>query len=153
MSKHNHTGKNPEHGELSGSIMFEDILKKKMLRLTSERKLLYKALSDQQAPLSMRELAYSLSDEMNQATIYRNIDLFEELGIVNKIYTGWKYRIELSERFRPHHHHMTCVNCNKVIPISLGERMEKAIENFGDKHDFKIKSHEVELRGLCKNCR
>jgi Fe2+ or Zn2+ uptake regulation protein len=30
--------------------------------------------------------------------------------------------------------------------------MEEAIDNFGKKHEFKIKSHEIELRGLCSDC-
>lgn len=137
---------------LAGIVAFDEILKIKMLRVTDERKALYSHLSGLEAPISIKQLAASLSSKMDQATVYRNIEVFEEIGVINKIYTGWKYRIELSERFRPHHHHMTCENCGKIIPISLGEKMEQAIENFGRKHGFKIKSHEIELRGLCKDC-
>lgn len=133
-------------------LKFEDILKKKSLRMTAERKSLYEHLSGLDEPVGIKQLVSSLSGEMDQATVYRNIELFDEIGVINKIYTGWKYRIELSEKFRPHHHHMTCINCGKVIPINLGPRMEEAIGNFGRRHGFKIKNHEVELRGLCNSC-
>lgn len=137
---------------LVDDLKFAEILKKKMLRLTTERKALYKHLAGLDSPIGIKKLVSSLSSEMDQATVYRNVELFEELGIIHKIYTGWKYRVELSEKFRPHHHHMTCTNCGRIIKISLGERMEEAIENFGKKHGFKIKSHEIELRGLCQDC-
>lgn len=134
-------------------LLFSEILKKNNLRLTYERKALYQSLASHDTPVSLKHLASSLSEKMDIVTVYRNIEIFENIGVINKVYTGWKYRIELSEQFRPHHHHLTCERCGKVIPIKLGENMERTITNFGKKHGFKIKSHEVELRGLCQNCR
>ncbi|HEX5797291.1 MAG TPA: Fur family transcriptional regulator [Candidatus Saccharimonadales bacterium] len=133
-------------------ITFEEILDKKRLRVTRERRNLYERLAGQNRPVSINQLVSSLSTQMDPATVYRNVELFEKIGIINKVYAGWKYRVELSERFRPHHHHLSCQNCGKIIPITLGVRLEKAIESFGRKHGFKITDHEVELRGLCKNC-
>lgn len=131
---------------------FKKIFKKKELRLSGARLALYEFLAKHDRPLSINKLVTSLSAHADRASIYRNIELFERIGIVHKVYTGWKYRVELSEKFRPHHHHMTCINCGKIIPISLGERMEKAINNFGDKHGFRITDHQIELSGICKKC-
>lgn len=131
---------------------FKKILKKNELRLSEARLALYEFLAKHDRPLSTNKLVTSLSAHSDRASIYRNIELFEKIGIINKVYTGWKYRVELSEKFRPHHHHLTCTSCGKIIPIHLGEKMEKAILNFGDKHGFKITDHQIELRGLCKNC-
>lgn len=131
---------------------FRKILKQRKLRVTGARLSLYNFLAENSGPFGVNKLVSSLSKRADRASVYRNIELFEKIGIINKVYTGWKYRLELSEQFRPHHHHLTCVNCGKIIPISLGERMEKAIGNFGDNHGFKITGHEIELRGLCKNC-
>jgi Fe2+ or Zn2+ uptake regulation protein len=131
---------------------FRKILKQRKLRLTGARLALYDFMSEHNRPLSVNKLVASLSAKADRASVYRNIELFEKIGVINKVFTGWKYRIELSEQFRPHHHHLTCQKCGKSIPISLGERMEKAIESFGEKHDFKITGHQIELHGLCKNC-
>lgn len=131
---------------------FQKILKQKKLRSTRARLSLYNFLAESNRPLSVNKLVTSLAPKADRASVYRNIELFESIGIIHKVYTGWKYRIELSEQFHPHHHHLTCQKCGKNIPISLGDRMEKAIENFGDKHDFKITSHQIELLGLCKTC-
>ncbi len=137
---------------LVDDVKFKEILEKHRLRVTDQRKALYQSLAGHNQPVSLKRLASSLSTFMDQVTVYRNVDLFEDIGVINKVYTGWKYRVELSEQFRPHHHHLTCSNCGKIIPISLGIRMENAIENFGKKHGFKITSHQVELSGLCKAC-
>ncbi len=134
------------------SDQFKKILKQRKLRLTGARLSIYEFLARNNRPVDTNKIVSSLASRADRASVYRNIELFEKIGVITKVYTGWKYRIELSEQFRPHHHHMTCTNCGKIIPISLGEKMEKAIENFGDKHGFKITDHQIELHGLCKNC-
>lgn len=131
---------------------FKKILKNRKLRLTGARLSLYNFLAESNRPLSVNKLVASLAPKADRASVYRNIELFESIGIIHKVYTGWKYRIELSEQFHPHHHHLTCEKCGKIIPISLGSKMEKAIENFGGKHGFKITSHQIELHGLCSRC-
>lgn len=131
---------------------FTNMLKQRKLRLTGARLSLYNFLSDNNQPISINKLVASLSAKADRASVYRNIELFEKIGIINKVYTGWKYRVELSEQFRPHHHHLSCRKCGKITPISLGDQMEKAIENFGDKHGFKITDHQIELNGLCRKC-
>ena len=137
---------------IDGFDKFKRILKQKGLRLTGARLSLYEFLVKTNHPLSTNKLVSSLAQHEDRASVYRNIELFEKIGIITKVYTGWKYRIELSEQFRPHHHHLTCSNCGRIVPISLGEKMEKAIGNFGDKHGFKITGHQIELTGLCSSC-
>lgn len=131
---------------------FTKMLKQRKLRVTEARLSLYIFLSDNNQPISINKLVASLSAKADRASVYRNIELFENIGIINKVYTGWKYRVELSEQFHPHHHHLSCQKCGKITPLSLGDRMEKAIESFGDKHGFKITDHQIELHGLCKSC-
>lgn len=137
---------------LIDQVKFEQILKDNSLTATKSRKALYQSLAGHNRPISVNSLINSLSDQLDRSTVYRNIETFEKIGVINKVYTGWKYRLELSEKFRPHHHHLTCDNCGKVIPINLGQKMETAILHFGKKNNFKIQNHEIELRGLCSNC-
>lgn len=131
---------------------FEKILKKNGLRLTSTRKSLYKTLAGYNRPIGVNTLVNALSSQVDRSSVYRNIETFSSIGVVNKVYTGWKYRLELSEKFRPHHHHITCEKCGVIIPLQLGNTTELALIRAGMKRGFKVKNHEVELRGLCKNC-
>lgn len=131
---------------------FEQILDKNCLKITRTRRALYESLAGYNRPVSIKELVSSLSGRMDPVTVYRNAEVFESVGIVKKVYTGWRYRLELSERFRPHHHHFTCLRCGRIIPIELGNIFEHGLASAGRKKKLKITGHEVELRGYCQAC-
>ncbi len=130
----------------------EAILKRHKLYVTRPRTLLFNALLNVSAPLSVGEIFSATSGQISRASIYRTLDTLKKLGIIRHITIAYEDKYELSDMFRRHHHHLTCEKCGRVIPIKLGDKMEDAIANFGRKHGFKIKSHEVELRGLCRYC-
>lgn len=101
-------------------------------------------------PLSVGQLARQQSN-IDRATIYRTIELFEKLGIVNRIWRGFKNQIELSEIFTPHHHHALCQHCGQTIDIASSE-LEAILAHLGKKHHFLTLSHSVELLGYCDRC-
>ncbi|MDQ3093889.1 MAG: transcriptional repressor [bacterium] len=102
--------------------------------------------------LSVKELLL-LTTNHDQATTYRNLSLFEELGIINKIQLGWHTRIELSEMFHSHHHHLTCLQCDKVFIIEDDYALEKHISALSASRQFKAVDHQLEIRGYCQTCR
>lgn len=99
----------------------------------------------------MYELYDLAKGQLDRASLYRIITVFEELGIVQRINIGWKYKIELSDKFAEHHHHLTCLKCHKVIPINEHE-LESFISNLAGSHEFKPVEHQIELQGYCKDC-
>ena len=50
-----------------------------------------------------------------------------------------------------HHHHLVCQSCNKSVHLDecLVEQFEETIRN---SYGFQIKSHLLELFGLCQDC-
>lgn len=119
--------------------------------MTKTRRQVFSALADSDA-LSMDQLARKLQHKMDRSSIYRTIELFEKLGIVNRLQIGWKYKLELSEAFAGHHHHATCLNCNKVIAFEENPELENDIHDLAENLGFKLTSHTLELRGLCPEC-
>jgi Fur family transcriptional regulator, ferric uptake regulator len=103
-------------------------------------------------PLSMNELVSRTDSQIDRATVYRVVDLFEQLEIVSKLQIGWKYKLELSGQFSSHHHHLTCLNCSKIIDIEPSETIEKAIAEMANAQGFKLKAHQLEITGICQNC-
>src|SRR5580692_9907794 len=83
---------------------------------TRSRRVVFEALQGQE-PLSMHELVMACTKQVDRASIYRTIALFEKLGIVQRLQIGWKYKLELSNNFNFHHHHLTCSKCNCIIPL------------------------------------
>ena len=96
----------------------KNILSDKGYKLTKARENTFSALLSPE-PQSMATLIEKSHNKVDRVTMYRNIDLFEKLGIVNRIYVGWKYKLELSDNFMDHHHHLSCLSCGKVIDIPI----------------------------------
>lgn len=134
------------------SKQFEKILKQNSMYITRQRNLVFSLLSSESKPISLPQIAKKLQKELDLVTVYRTVDSFEKLGIVKKVYAGWKYKIELSEKFRPHHHHLTCSSCSGVIDLDHEPELERALTKISRKYSFRIDSHEFELYGLCKKC-
>ncbi len=127
------------------------ILKQNGSSLTRTRQLVFDLLRDQE-PQSMQVLASRASPEVDRATVYRTIELFEKLGIVHRLNIGWKYRIELSDLFSAHHHHMHCEKCGKIIDLPANVMLEKMIDTVAQKNNFSPRGHSLEIYGLCPVC-
>jgi Fur family ferric uptake transcriptional regulator len=119
--------------------------------LTKARKAVFIALLDTE-PQTMSELAARVGDKADRASIYRTIALFERLGITERLQMGWKYKIELSETFADHHHHLTCIQCGNVTSFEESPAIEDELEEIAQKARFATTGHQLEIRGLCSNC-
>ena len=132
------------------SALFADLLKKHGCSLTSPRQSLFEVLQNHNA-CTIAELT-SLLKDYDRATVYRTVDLFERLGVINRLQLGWKYKLELSDVFHHHHHHLTCTNCGKVIILKEDKTIEERIKLLSSARDFKPMDHQLEIRGLCQAC-
>jgi Fe2+ or Zn2+ uptake regulation protein len=129
---------------------FKDLLKKHGGFATKQRIELFKYLQSSPA-VTISKLIDDLPSQ-DQATVYRNIKLFEQLGVINRLQLGWNSKLELSSQFHDHHHHMTCVNCGKVIAWEEDPSIELRIQTLAMKLEFLPQDHQLEVRGLCQNC-
>ncbi len=127
-------------------------LKEQGYSVTKPRLVTFDALSSSKQPLTMQDLIRRTNNQVDRASVYRTIDIFEEAGITQRIYSGWKYKLELSDTFQEHHHHFTCTNCGIVIPIH-DQKLEDIISDLSARQDFQISSHQLEIQGLCSRCR
>lgn len=126
------------------------ILRDNGLSVTKQRVYVFELLENQE-PLTMYELYDLAKGHLDRASLYRIITVFEKLGIVQRINIGWKYKIELSDKFAEHHHHLTCLKCQRVIPINEDE-LESFITDLSKNHNFKPVEHQVEVQGYCRDC-
>lgn len=129
-----------------------ETLKQHGYSLTQPRRALFSALQSG-TPRTMRQLTLDLASVMDRASIYRNVDLFEELGIVTRLQTGWKYKIELSDLFSPHHHHITCTNCGKVVSFDEPDGFDTLLTQIALTHGYTAENHSLEITGRCRQCR
>lgn len=136
---------------------FKEKLKEKGCKLTMQRRsVLDVFLAHSNEHLSTEEIYDKVKanfPEIGLATVYRTVQLFEEIGIVDRLnFDDGCSRFELcSENTLHHHHHLICEECNKVFEVEkdLLDEVEKDIEK---KYQFKVHDHNVIFYGICKDC-
>lgn len=129
--------------------VFRQIIKEHSYSVTEARVAVFNALLGQE-PMSMHTLVEKASD-IDRASVYRAVDLFEKLGVVQRLNTGWKYKIELTDRFNDHHHHISCTECGKTIAMNE-QQLEQFIESLARQHGFTPVAHQIEIQGVCHDC-
>jgi len=127
-------------------------LQQSAFSITTPRRIIFEALQGHE-PLTMHELYAACADQVDRASVYRTVALFEKLGIVQRLQMGWKYKLELSDAFSHHHHHCTCVGCGRVIPLIEDSKLENRLRSLAQAANFLPQDHQLEIRGLCSNCR
>ena len=136
-------------------VRFKDILKQNNLKFTKQREVVLKTMYNNDehfSPESLYMLVKQTNPELNVgiATVYRTLNLLEESDIVTSLSfgaSGKKY--ELGNK--PHHDHMICKICEKIIEFENNE-IEKKQEEIAKQYGFKLTSHLMQLYGICKNC-
>lgn len=120
--------------------------------LTASRKIVFEALWRNEA-LTMHSLVEACEHKADRASIYRTVKMFEQIGIIQRIHIGWKYRLELADQFNRHHHHISCNQCGVVVSLPENLAIESMLKQAAHQHGFEPESHLLEIRGLCSNCR
>lgn len=134
---------------------FAKYLSSKNLKLTKERKAVLQEIFLHPGHLEAEELWHNLRKKKkraSRATIYRTLDLLVESEIVRKVDLGHghsHYELMLDH---PHHEHMICLSCGKVIEFS-DRTMERTLNKLCEKRGFEHTSHRFQIFGYCKDCR
>lgn len=132
-------------------------LKENGYKFTSQRVLVYNSfLNNKNKHLTTEEVFHAVSQidkSIGIATVYRTVQLFYELGLINQINFGdniTRYEIKLNDKEHTHHH-LICLKCGKVqeVKIDLLEDLEQEVEK---NKRFKIVDHQLKFTGYCKEC-
>jgi len=84
------------------------------------------------------------------STVYRTMKLLVEAGLVAEgHFGGGEARYE---NLSSHHDHCICTGCGKIIEFE-NEQIEQLQDSVADRFGFLLRSHRMELYGLCSACR
>jgi len=126
----------------------EDKCLKKGVRLTDQRKLVAKVMSESHDHPDVDELhkrVNKIDTKISIATVYRTVKLFEESGILAKHdFKGNKARYE--EAPSEHHDHLIDINTGTIIEF-VNEDIEKLQKKVAEKLGYKLVDHRLELYG------
>ena len=121
---------------------------KKGVRLTDQRKLIAKVMSEADDHPDVDELhkrVNKVDTKISIATVYRTVKLFEEANIIAKHdFKGGKSRYE--QTTEEHHDHLIDINTGEIIEF-VDNDIEKLQTKVAEKLGYKLVDHRLELYG------
>ena len=139
---------------------FAKLLKEKGLKVTNQRLLVLEAIASCPEEHLTAEEIFDLVrlsyPEIGLATVYRTIQLLNELRLIDRInfddgFVRYEMGSDQEHKQKHHHHHLICMKCGRVISFQddLLEELEAKITATAG---FRIVDHEVKLYGYCVEC-
>ena len=130
------------------SNAIEEKCKKKGVRLTDQRRVIAKVMSESDNHPDVDELHKKVNkhdSKISIATVYRTVKLFEEAGVVAKHdFKGTKARYE--QTTMEHHDHLIDVNTGEIIEF-VNNDIEKLQKKVAEELGYKLVDHRLELYG------
>ncbi len=123
-------------------------------RVTAQRTLLLELLQQSPEHMDAEELHQKAREQnarMSLSTVYRNLQLFKELGLVQEHHFIEEHH-HYEAKTEAEHQHLLCVSCGKVVEFACPVS-QKMKEETAEKYDFDIFEVEVRMIGLCSDCR
>lgn len=130
------------------------VLNSSSKRVTAQRTLLLDLIHQSDGHLDADEL-YRLAKEkrarINLSTVYRNLQLFKKLGLVEERHFDEGHH-HYEAKPAADHQHLLCENCGKVVEFACPVS-SKMRDEIGRVYGFDITGVEVSMTGLCAECR
>lgn len=129
-------------------------IKKAGYKITPQRRAIIEILLQAARPLTVAEISQKLQPlfpDTSQDTVYRNLRLLTELGLVAQIRSSTAYS-DCFELLKEHHCHLVCLGCGTITclpgcPVHGWQPPAHISE------DFLVTGHLFELHGYCRRCR
>ena len=121
---------------------------------TSQRRLLLSVMQEAEKHLDAKELYRRASERdasISLATVYRNLHLFKDQGLINERHLG-QARCFYEMKRLGEHQHLVCESCGQVIEFE-SPLIRKLITEVQRKNNFSITKFELYLEGYCHKCK
>ncbi len=127
----------------------ENLCIAKGMRMTDQRRVIARVLSDSQDHPDVEELhrrAHAVDPRISIATVYRTVRLFEDSGIISR-HDFRDGRSRYEEAPETHHDHLIDMTTGKVIEFVDAE-IEALQEAIARRLGYRLVDHRLELYGL-----
>src|SRR5688572_15022672 len=124
------------------------------LRMTPQREVLLRVLSETMGHPTADELVQKVREvlpSVSHATVYRNVQELVKVGLVGMLErAGGAVHFEVNP---DDHHHFVCRGCGQVWDVYLTDVEVMVDRRKSQLKGFQIDRREVQLHGLCADCR
>jgi Fe2+ or Zn2+ uptake regulation protein len=122
--------------------------------LTTQRRLLLDILREAEGHLDAKELFQRAIDKdprISLATVYRNLRLFKELGLIDERRLD-KVHCYYEIKGSTEHYHLMCRGCGQLLEFE-SSLVSKLVDEVQHNSDFDIVSAVLYLEGYCRKCK
>ena len=134
---------------MSNRIDIEAVCAERGLRITEQRRIIARVLSDSEDHPDVERLherAAAIDPRISIATVYRTVRLFEEAGILDRHDFGdGRARYEAAPE--AHHDHLIDVETGKVVEF-VDPELEALQRQIAEKLGYRLVDHRMELYGV-----
>lgn len=133
---------------------FQEFIAEKGLKSTRERKEIVDAIMETTGHFDPEELYNRLracGSKVSRASVYRTIPLLIESGFIEEVERVDKHSHYERVIGTPHHDHMICTRCGKVIEF-YSPTLEMLQDELCTKENFRKVRHHLEILGICAGC-
>lgn len=134
---------------MTGSIDLEALCQEKGLRITEQRRIIARVISDatdHPDVETLYERASQVDSGISIATVYRTVRLFEEAGILDRHDFGdGRSRYEAAPE--AHHDHLIDVETGRVIEF-VDPELEALQRVIAERLGYRLVDHRMELYGV-----
>lgn len=134
---------------------FENILRKHRLKVTLPRLKVLENIFNKDTATSQPELEKSIGKAIDRVTLYRVLNVFEEKGIIHKIFDlhGTATYALCSPQCTTHQHHdehvhFSCSICNSIYCLQ-----EIKLPEISTPPGFSINQIAISAIGICNKCK
>ncbi len=135
--------------------IFKDFLHQRELRWTPQRKMILDIFLSFDGHIQIEPLLEKIQAQdpsLGIATLYRTLKLLIDCGLV-EAHSFQNGKKTYERMFHVHHHdHLICTRCEETIEFEH-PLIEKYQIEICEAYGFTLKSHKMELFGVCRNCK
>jgi len=131
-----------------------DELIHQVYRMTPQRLMIVSAIENSENHICAEDIytqVVAKYPNVNVSTVYRTLDLLEQLGLVTKTEMGIG-RVMYHPIEKGHHHHLICRECGKTIDLddsTLSPLRESLLRDY----QFSAELTHLGILGLCAGCK
>ena len=124
-------------------------------RLTPARREAYRAMLEQDKPLSAYELIAVLEElkgkKIAPLTVYRHLDFLIRVGLVHRLESTHSYVACVHPDHAHETHYLLCSECGSADEVE-SRALGSLLDEIADRHGFQPEHAIVEIKGVCGDC-
>ncbi|MEX2486884.1 MAG: Fur family transcriptional regulator [Nitriliruptoraceae bacterium] len=130
----------------------DETLKAAGYRVTRPRRRVWTALQETNGHITVEELAERVGDDVDLASVYRTLRLFETLGIARTSRFDERDPGRWEPSHPDEHFHLVCRECGEV-DHHVGDLVARIRAHLDEGHGFLVEDVTLTVHGLCASCR